>query len=49
MSIPVSFLLGVVGTMVGAGRTSPEEAAELDRRAAEMEVRSMTGAGTADR
>jgi cation/acetate symporter len=47
VSIPISFLLGVVGTMVGAGRIPPEEQAELDRRAAEMEVRSMTGAGSA--
>jgi cation/acetate symporter len=48
VSIPVSFLLGVVGTTVGASRIPPEEQADLDRRAAEMEVRSMTGAGTAD-
>jgi cation/acetate symporter len=46
VSIPISFLLGVVGTVVGARRIPPEEQAELDRRAAEMEVRSMTGAGS---
>jgi cation/acetate symporter len=48
VSIPISFLLGIVGTMVGASRIPPEEQAELDRRAAEMEVRSMTGAGSGE-
>ena len=38
VSIPLSFLLGVVGTYVGGGRT---DAAKF----AEMEVRSLTGAG----
>ncbi|MCD2193271.1 cation acetate symporter [Actinomycetospora endophytica] len=45
VSIPLSFILGIVGTYVGANRVSPEEREEFERRAAEMEVRSMTGAG----
>ena len=39
VSIPLSFLLGVVGTLLGGRR--PEDA----RRHAEMEVRALTGAG----
>jgi cation/acetate symporter len=39
VSIPLSFLLGVVGTLVG-GRDRGEH-----RRHAEMEVRALTGAG----
>lgn len=39
MSIPLSFLLGVIGTYVGARH-------EVDMaKYAEMEVRSLTGAG----
>jgi cation/acetate symporter len=45
VSIPLSFLLGVVGTYVGANQMSAQERAEAERKAAEMEVRSMTGAG----
>ncbi|MEJ2870338.1 cation acetate symporter [Actinomycetospora sp. OC33-EN08] len=48
ISIPLSFLLGVVGTYVGANRGTPEEQAEHERKAAEMEVRSMTGAGSSN-
>ena len=48
VSIPLSFLLGIVGTYVGLNRISPEEKVELDRKAAEMEVRSMTGAGASN-
>ncbi len=48
VSIPLSFLLGIAGTFVGASRITPEEQAELDRKAAEMEVRSMTGAGSSN-
>ncbi|HEY2206593.1 MAG TPA: cation acetate symporter [Pseudonocardia sp.] len=40
VSIPLAFLLGVVGTLVGAGKEHDEE------RYAEMEVRSLTGAGS---
>jgi cation/acetate symporter len=40
VSIPLSFILGIVGTMVGA-REPVDEA-----KFAEMEVRSMTGAGS---
>jgi cation/acetate symporter len=40
VSIPLSFLLGVVGTWIGGDR-------DFDaRRFAEMEVRSLTGAGS---
>lgn len=39
VSIPLSFLLGVIGTFVGSREQVSEE------RYAEMEVRSMTGAG----
>ena len=39
VSIPLSFLLGAVGTLLG--RPQPEDA----RRHAEMEVRALTGAG----
>jgi cation/acetate symporter len=39
VSIPLSFILGIVGTYVG-GRQPVDEA-----KFAEMEVRSMTGAG----
>ena len=45
VSIPLSFILGIVGTYVGRNRVSESERAELDRKASEMEVRSMTGAG----
>ncbi|HEY2221058.1 cation acetate symporter [Actinomycetospora sp.] len=45
VSIPLSFILGIVGTYIGRNRISPEEQVEFDRKAAEMEVRSMTGAG----
>jgi cation/acetate symporter len=45
VSIPLSFVLGIVGTYAGRNRISPEEREELARKAAEMEVRSMTGAG----
>ena len=38
VSIPLSFLLGVVGTHVGRRRTD-------EATFAEMEVRSLTGAG----
>ena len=39
VSIPLAFLLGIIGTFVGAGRVeSPEKQAE-------MEVRSLTGVG----
>jgi cation/acetate symporter len=48
VSIPLSFLLGIVGTYVGRSRISPEEQVEFDRKAAEMEVRSMTGAGASN-
>jgi cation/acetate symporter len=41
VSIPLSFLLGVIGTYVGARRESANEA-----KFAEMEVRSLTGAGS---
>ena len=40
VSIPASFLLGIIGTYVGSRETVSEE------RFAEMEVRSMTGAGS---
>jgi cation/acetate symporter len=40
VSIPLSFLLGIVGTMVGSREPVNEE------KFAEMEVRSMTGAGS---
>src|SRR5690606_42059492 len=40
VSIPLSFLLGVIGTYVG-GKQPVEEG-----KFAEMEVRSLTGAGT---
>ncbi|HEY2193539.1 MAG TPA: cation acetate symporter [Actinomycetospora sp.] len=46
VSIPISFLLGVVGSFVGESQMSAEEKAEAARKAAEMEVRSMTGAGS---
>ena len=39
VSIPLSFLLGVVGTLLGGRR------ADAARRYAEMEVRALTGAG----
>jgi cation/acetate symporter len=45
VSIPVSFLLGIVGTFVGANQMTEQEKDEAERKAAEMEVRSMTGAG----
>ena len=48
VSIPLSFLLGVVGTLIGASRGTPEEREEHERKAAEMEVRSMTGAGSSN-
>ncbi|WP_245561460.1 solute symporter family protein [Actinomycetospora chiangmaiensis] len=48
VSIPLSFLLGVVGTFVGASRGDAAEQAEHERKAAEMEVRSMTGAGSSN-
>jgi cation/acetate symporter len=41
VSIPLSFLLGIVGTYVGAKRERPDAA-----KFAEMEVRSLTGAGS---
>jgi cation/acetate symporter len=40
VSIPVSFLLGAVGTWLGGRRRDPDAA----RRHAEMEVRALTGA-----
>jgi cation/acetate symporter len=40
VSIPLSFLLGVVGTYVGGSQGVDH------RRTAEMEVRSLTGAGS---
>ena len=40
VSIPLSFLLGIVGTMIGSREPVNEE------KFAEMEVRSMTGAGS---
>ena len=46
VSIPLSFLLGVVGTSVGANQMTAQERDEAERKAAEMEVRSMTGAGS---
>ncbi|NMO90127.1 cation acetate symporter [Actinomycetospora sp. TBRC 11914] len=46
VSIPLSFLLGVVGTFVGANQMTAQERDEAERKAAEMEVRSMTGAGS---
>jgi cation/acetate symporter len=39
VSIPVSFLLGIVGTLLGGRRADAAE------RFAEMEVRALTGAG----
>ena len=40
ISIPASFLLGIIGTLIGAGR-------KVDLvKYAEMEVRSLTGAGS---
>jgi cation/acetate symporter len=48
VSIPVSFLLGIVGTFVGANQMTEREKDEAERKAAEMEVRSMTGAGSSD-
>jgi len=39
VSIPLAFLLGIIGTFVGAGR------AESPEKQAEMEVRSLTGVG----
>ena len=48
VSIPLSFLLGVIGTFVGADKGTPEEREEHERKAAEMEVRSMTGAGSSN-
>ena len=48
VSIPLSFLLGIVGTLIGANRGTPEEREEHERKAAEMEVRSMTGAGSSN-
>jgi cation/acetate symporter len=41
VSIPLSFLLGILGTYVGAKRERPDAA-----KFAEMEVRSLTGAGS---
>ncbi|MGH3614369.1 MAG: solute symporter family protein [Pseudonocardia sp.] len=41
VSIPLSFLLGVIGTFLGESDTDTDG----DRRFAEMEVRSITGAG----
>jgi cation/acetate symporter len=41
VSIPLSFLLGILGTYVGAKRERPDAA-----KYAEMEVRSLTGAGS---
>jgi cation/acetate symporter len=46
VSIPVSFLLGIVGSFVGANQMTEREKDEAERKAAEMEVRSMTGAGS---
>jgi cation/acetate symporter len=43
VSIPLSFLLGAIGTFLG-----PRDD-DADRRYAEMEVRSLTGAGAAGR
>ena len=43
VSIPVSFLLGVIGTFVGRDRDARSDGED---RFAEMEVRSMTGAGS---
>ena len=40
VSVPVGFLLGIIGTLVGGSRE-----AEFPIKQAEMEVRSMTGAG----
>ncbi|MFC5062759.1 cation acetate symporter [Actinomycetospora atypica] len=48
VSIPLSFLLGIVGTLIGANKGTPEEREEHERKAAEMEVRSMTGAGSSN-
>ncbi|WP_433800991.1 solute symporter family protein [Actinomycetospora sp. CA-084318] len=48
VSIPLSFLLGVVGTYVGANKGTAAEQEEHERKAAEMEVRSMTGAGSSN-
>ena len=41
VSIPASFLLGIIGTYVGARRQGEEDGEKF----AEMEVRSLTGAG----
>jgi cation/acetate symporter len=41
VSIPLSFVLGIVGTYVGASRERVDPA-----KFAEMEVRSLTGAGS---
>ncbi len=38
MSIPLAFLLGIVGTLLSREKPHPEKFAE-------MEVRSLTGAG----
>jgi cation/acetate symporter len=46
VSIPLSFLLGVIGTYVGQKR---EKRLVTEDRFAEMEVRSMTGAGSPTR
>ncbi|MGH3564795.1 MAG: solute symporter family protein [Pseudonocardia sp.] len=49
VSIPLSFLLGVIGTFLGESDTDDDTDgdtdADGDRRFAEMEVRSITGAG----
>ncbi len=42
VSIPASFLLGAIGTMIGS------DGRHAGRRFAEMEVRALTGAGAAD-
>ena len=43
VSIPASFLLGIIGTYIGAKRATREE---TGAKFAEMEVRSLTGAGS---
>ncbi|GAA4827101.1 cation acetate symporter [Actinomycetospora corticicola] len=48
VSIPLSFLLGVIGTYVGANKGTAADQEEHERKAAEMEVRSMTGAGSSN-
>lgn len=43
VSVPAAFLLGVIGTFVGEARG--ERTHDLEAKAAEMEVRALTGAG----